>query len=182
MKYILKAAFWLTLIVAVCWFVVIRDIQAQLPTSAFPEHDFTYTCTPTNGTAPPLEFKFTAAPAPHVDVFFGVPAASNDKQPPVISTVLNSVNVNVLTNNVRITTTNGVPLTITASDNVGVVWYRLDVDGLEGPKDGNAALILPTTFYTRWNARNVAAGSHHFKLTVSDLAGNLAVKEWEMTR
>jgi len=158
-------------------------VHAQAPPpSIFPSQDFTYTCTPTNGTAPPVEFKFTAAPAPHVDVFFGANVASNDKTPPVINSVLNSVNVNVLPGGIRITTTNGVPLTITASDNVGVVWFRLDVDGLEGPKDGNAALILPLTFYARWNARNVAPGLHHFKLTVSDLAGNQAVKEWDMVR
>jgi hypothetical protein len=174
-------AYLFTLVFAVL--VVVAIATAQTPTSVFPSTDIAYTCTATRGNAPPVEFKFTAAPAPHVDVYFGPPATSGDMQSPIIARVTNTSGVDLLSGSVKLlAANNGLPLTVTASDNVGVVLAILSVDGVNVTQTGNGKDALPQVFYLRWNSTTVALGPHVFRLQVFDKSNNMADRNWSMTR
>lgn len=158
-------------------------IQAQAPPSSFPDHDVAYNCVPTLGNGAPVQFKFTAAPAPRFDVTVGNVPASGDTQNPVIVSITNTAGVDVTHGAVRLlAANNGLPITITATDNVGVVGGRLDVDGNLGTPFGNGVDVLPSVFYVRWNAKTVSFGVHNFKLTLWDSSQNKAERSWTMTK
>ncbi len=110
-------------------------------------------------------------------------SGAGDTEAPVIVSVVSSAgSVNVLPGGVRIPA-NGVPFTIVATDNVGVLAAKLYVDGIQGPGDGGGNALLPELFYLRWNApANLAAGVHNFRLIVWDASGNLAARTWSMVR
>ncbi len=106
-----------------------------------------------------------------------------DKTPPVIADVKYSGAGSVLGNNAFILpTSNGVPFTVTASDDIGAQYYQLTVDGRPGPRDGNDSEIFPVPFYIRWNAKNPFVGTHLFRVTVWDGNGNSSFRDWTMRR
>ncbi len=115
-----------------------------------------------------------------------VTTQSSDATAPVISGVQYSGGSSLLNNNGKIlATSNGVPLSISAGDNVGITAAAVYVDG--APQPGASATapvgdVMPALFYLRWNARVVAPGIHGFRLDVWDAAGNTAEVVWTMTR
>ena len=67
------------------------------------------------------------------------------------------------------TVSDSIAVTATASDNVGVVGVRFDVDGASlGPEEMSAPYTVP------WNTRNFGNGPHVVRATARDLAGNHA--------
>ncbi len=152
------------------------DVTAQTPmgpatTTAF--YDIVYGSQFTHGAVDGSVLK--------ANVTLIMDAGSHDATPPVISSVIYSGGADVLGGAVKIPA-NGVPFTVTASDNVGVMSAKLFIDGEEGPKDGGAHL-LPSPFFLRWNAPvSLALGVHNFRLVVWDGSGNFATKTWTMIR
>jgi len=182
-KQTMKATALIMAAVVISWLFIIHIVLAQQPPMTFPDHDVSYNCVPTVGAGAPVTFKFTAVPSPHFDVTMGNDPVSPDHQHPVLVSITNTAGVDVTTGNVRLLAgNNGLPITITAADSVGVVGGRLDVDGKLGTPFGNGSDVLPSTFYVRWNARTIAPGLHNFKLTVWDAAQNKAEKTWTMTK
>ncbi len=155
---------------------------AQMPTT-FPDHDVAYVCNPTVGAGAPVTFHFTPIPSPHFDVFVGNITPVNDTIDPVIVSVTNSANVDITTGAVKlIAATAGLSMTITATDNVGVVSGKLEVDGRLATPFGNGVDVLPSPFYVRWNSNTIAAGVHAMRLSVCDAAKLCAVRTWSMTK
>lgn len=155
----------------------------QIPPAPFPPTDFAYVCTPSIPTAPPLAIKYTALPGANLQIALGGTPSTTDTSKPTIASVIYSGGSSVLTNSVAIpATTNGVPFTVSAGDNVGVTIAKLYVDGKQGPQEGDGVTPLPSIFYLRWNASPVAPGVHQFKLVVWDAARNSDEKSWSMTR
>lgn len=157
---------------------------SQTPTSGFPDHDVAYTCTPTVGNGPLVNFKFSNLPGPHFDVSVGIPPNGIvDTQNPVIVSVTNSAGIDVTTGGVKLLDANhGLPITVTANDNVGVVGGKLEVDGKMATPFGNGIDVLPVSYFIRWNAKTITLGPHTFRLTVCDITQNCAVRTWSMTR
>jgi hypothetical protein len=152
-------------------------IQAQMPA---PTRDYTYACT--SPTGPAFTFHFLQFPFQSIIASLTPPASPANSIAPVISSVIYSGGKDVLPGTVKIpASTNGVPLTITATDDIGVMYYQLEIDGRAGPRDGNGVDVLPTPFYVRWNA-TPALGPHTFRLTVWDGSFNPAEKIWTMIR
>lgn len=107
---------------------------------------------------------------------------SSDAVAPNIAAVIVSGGSSVLGNTAKINPlSNGVPFTVSASDDVGITSASLYIDGklATAAADGDG---LPSLFYLRWNARAVAPGVHAFRLLVWDKAGNLSEKTWTMER
>lgn len=112
-----------------------------------------------------------------------VKPTSTDTTIPVITSVVNSSAVSLLTNAVKISPTGfGLPVTIGAGDDVGIVSAALYVDNVRKTTTGDGVEALPVTFYMRWNARDVPVGNHFFKVVVWDAGGNSAEKTWTMIR
>ena len=153
------------------------------PPGPLPDHVVAYTCNPTSGNGPVVAIKFDPAPFPNVHAVIGPPLNPTDTVAPVISAITNSANVDQTTGTVKfVPATNGLALTVTAIDNVGVVVGTLEVDGKVATPFGNGTDILPGSFYVRWNTPSIALGPHTLRLTVWDAAGNPAVKTWVMIR
>lgn len=156
---------------------------AQLPPTTFPDHDVAYTCVQTTGVGPGVQFKFTNVPSPHFDVSVSTTLPTNDLELPVIASITSSAGADLTTGAVKlVTATAGLAATVTASDNMGVVIGKLEVDGKIATPFGNGLDVLPNSFYVRWNAKTVSAGAHVFRLTVCDAAQNCAAKTWSMTK
>jgi hypothetical protein len=159
-----------------------RAIQAP-PPGPLPDHVVSYTCAPTAGNGPTVLIKFDPAPFPNVHAVIGPPLNTTDKTAPTIASVTNSAGVDQTTGAVKfVPASNGLALTVTASDNVGIVVGTLEVDGKVATPFGNGVDVLPGSFYVRWNTPSIAIGPHTLKLTVWDAAGNPAVKSWVMIR
>jgi hypothetical protein len=155
----------------------------QQPPTTFPDHDVAYVCNPTDAAGAPVTFKFTPIPSPHFDVFVGNNPALSDTIDPVITSVTNSANVDITTGAVKlVAATAGLAMTVTASDNVGVVSGKLEVDGRLATPFGNSIDVLPPSFYVRWNSTTIAAGIHTMRLSVCDAAKHCAVRTWSMTK
>lgn len=156
---------------------------SQTPASPFPDHDVAYTCTPTVGNGPVVQFRFTNVPGPQLQANIGTVTPSTDTMNPVIVSITNSAGVDVTSGTVKLLDANhGLPITVTANDNVGVVAGKLEVDGTMATPFGNGLDVLPNSFFVRWNSKTVTVGPHTFRLSVYDAAGNAAVKTWSMTK
>jgi hypothetical protein len=150
---------------------------AQTPV---PPHPLNYKCT---GNGPDLQFSYDPSPYTAMLISLNQGTASTDKTAPVIKSVIYSGGADVTTGKVRIQpAANGAPFTITASDNVGVVYYHLYVDGQSGPQEQGFNGPFPDTFYVRWNAKTIAVGPHFFVLDIYDAAGLTTERTWTMTR
>lgn len=161
----------------------LTELLGQMPPTTFPDHDVAYVCNPTSGNGAPVTFKFTPVPGPHFDVFVGTIPSTGDALDPVIVSVTNSANVDITTGTVKlVAATAGLALTVNATDNIGVVTGKLDVDGVMATPFGNGIEKLPTPFYVRWNSSNIAAGPHSFRLTVCDATKHCASRTWSMTK
>jgi hypothetical protein len=174
----------LTLFTVGCLFVFFGPfLFSQMPPTIFPDHDVAYSCNPVLGTGAPFQLRFTNFPAPHFDVAVGNVPASTDSMNPIILSVTTTSGIDVTSGNVKLlAANNGLSITVTATDNIGVVGGRLDVDGKLGTPFGSGTDILPSTFYVRWNAKTITAGAHTFRLTVWDSNQNQAERTWGMTK
>lgn len=120
------------------------------------------------------------APVPRPDP---IPVPSGDTQPPVILSVNYSGGGSVLGNTAKIQANAfGVPFTVTVSDNVGVVYTKLYVDGQLGPEEHAYGGSFGAYYYIRWNASSVGPGRHTFRLVIQDAAGNQAERSWSMSK
>jgi hypothetical protein len=172
-----RVAIFLLFAVPIGLMVANDVINAQTPV---PARDYTYACT--SPTGPAFTFHFLQFPFQSIIAGLIPPASPANSIAPVISSVIYSGGKDVLPGTVKIpASTNGVPLTITATDDIGVMYYQLEIDGRAGPRDGNGVDVLPTPFYVRWNA-TPALGPHTFRLTVWDGSFNPAEKIWTMIR
>lgn len=170
---------------AACLFVFAYPFltYSQTPLTAFPDHDVAYSCVSTLGDSAPITFKFTAVPSPHFEVITGNRPVSTDTMNPTIVSVTSSAGVDLTTGAVKLLAANsGLSLTVGASDNVGIVSGKLEVDGVMATPFGNGLEVLPNPFYVRWNSKTIAAGSHALRLTVCDAALNCSQRTWSMTR
>lgn len=148
-----------------------------------PDHDVAYQCLPIVGNGPPVQIKFTNTPFAQLQASIGISPQSNDTQSPVIVSVTNSAGVNLLPGNVKLlAANNGLPLTVTATDNVGVVGGKLEVDGKLATPFGNGIDVQPSPIYVRWNAKTVPIGLHTLRLTIWDAANNTTAISWSMTK
>jgi hypothetical protein len=174
----------LTVFTIGCLFVFFGPfLFGQLPPMAFPDHDVAYSCVSTIGDGAPITFKFTAVPTPHFEVITGNRPVSNDTMNPIIVSVTSSAGVDLTTGAVKLlAANNGLSLTVGASDNVGIVSGKLEVDGVIATPFGNGLEVLPNPFYVRWNSRSIAVGNHGLRLTVCDAALNCSQRTWSMTR
>ena len=150
--------------------------MAQEP-GPLPLRDDLYKCTSTTG--PEFTMHYKRFPA-EIQTEINQPIGNGDTTVPVIASVIVSGSGSVLTNIGRIVaTSNGVPFTVSAADNVGITSASLYVDG----KIATAVADpqgLPGLFYLRWNAKTVTPGKHMFSLVVWDAAGNVAERGWSM--
>jgi hypothetical protein len=172
------------LVLAACALILVAALKLAAQNPDPLTTDTTWNCLPAAGSNDsPLQLKISPSP------FFAIAAVSGkglnkaDVIAPTIDKVIYSGGANVLNGNVKIpATTAGVPFTVTANDDIGIVAAHLYVDGLSGPQDGDASQFLPSTFYLRWNAKSVAPGIHNFRLVVWDGGGNSASQSWSMVR
>ena len=90
-----------------------------------------------------------------------------ETEPPLVTLTAPAANATV---------SDSIPVTATASDNVGVVGVRFDVDGASlGPED------LSPPYTVGWNTRNFVNGAHVVRATARDLAGNHATDQVTVT-
>lgn len=107
---------------------------------------------------------------------------SSDITSPVITAITDSAKHDVLTNTgVIAAATNGVPLTVFATDDVEIAFWSLEVDGYQVTTGMKGATAIPNPFYVRWN-ESALVGNHMFVLMVVDANGNHAEKQWTMKR
>ena len=71
---------------------------------------------------------------------------------------------------------NSVPVSATATDNVGVVGVRFQVDGVD-----LGAEVLSPPYTTTWNTRDVSNGTHTVRAIARDLAENSASSSVSVT-
>lgn len=175
-----KIKFALVLIFVIC--IDIFLIASPQVTQPVPVHDYSYTCQSPNG-GPKFTMLYKDYPFQSIQTVLNNPPASTDTVSPVIVGVTNSANLSLLTNTVGINPTlNGLPVTVSAGDNVGIRDASLYVDGNLVTMTSSVNDVLPAVFYLRWNARAISPGIHAFKLSVWDAAGNVAEKNWTMVR
>ena len=178
---------WIVGVIFVCTLcllaaVIVKAQSIPMP-FPFPPQDVAYNCVPLSGNSQPLTFKFTTTPSPHFQLDIKSQPAPTDVTAPVFVSVTNSAGIDVTAGAVRLLDANfGLPITVRATDDVGVVGGKLEVDGKLATPFGNDLDVLPTPFYVRWNAKTISAGAHAFSLTVWDAAGNKTVKTWSMTK
>lgn len=178
----LDFAMWFWIAVAAI-LLIGKGIKAQAPPMTFPDHDVAYTCVPTDGAGAPVQFTFTNTPTARFDVKLGPTPASPDRSNPVITAITNSAGADLTTGAIRLlAVNNGLSLTISASDDVGIVTGKLEVDGKMATPFGNGLDVLPNPFYVRWNSKTIPAGSHALRLSVCDAGLNCAERTWSMTR
>ncbi len=167
---------------------IISTGQNSVTVTGNPERDFNYECktVPTSPPGPQFTMRFVQFPfqSLQTSIALSSPAASADTTPPVITAVGYSGTPvrSVLGNNVKLDLSNGVPLTVSATDDSAVMYYRLLIDDKPGPQEGNGVDAFGGTFYIRWNTALVTPGIHTFKLLVYDAAFNPAERDWTMTR
>jgi hypothetical protein len=107
---------------------------------------------------------------------------STDKIKPVISKVLGPTGSSVLTNSGKITS-QSMMFTVSATDNIGIQSYFLQVDGRDVIPGAGGDSNLPPTFKLVWNANVQSVGTHSFSLKVCDAAGNCSEPAvWRMVK
>lgn len=182
---------WNIIVTGVCSFalgfplmgLIDRLNAAQAPTTMFPDHDVAYTCTPSDGNGAPVQFKFTPVPSPRFEVSVGNKTPNGDSLNPVLNSITNSAGTDITTGAVRLlAANNGLAITVNATDNVGIVTGKLEMDGVLATPFGNGLDVLPNPFYVRWNSKTIGLGSHAFRLSVCDAALNCTQRTWSMTR
>lgn len=157
--------------------------RAQVSPYSFPDHDVVYSCVSTAGDGIPFTFSFNGIPQPHYAVVVGTRTPSTDTLVPIITSVTNSAGADLTTGAIKLLAANaGLSLTVSASDNVGIVSGKLEVDGVTATPFGNGLEVLPNPFYVRWNSKTITAGSHAMRLTVCDAAFNCTQRTWSMTK
>ncbi len=167
---------------------VISLSQDSITVTGNPERDFNYECktVPTSAPGPQFTMRFVQFPFQSLQTSIALsnPGATTDTTPPVITAVSVSGTPlrNVLGNNVKLDLTNGVPLTVSATDDNAVMYYKLWMDDKAGPQEGNGVDAFGGTFFIRLNKALITPGVHTFKLLVYDAAFNPAERDWTMIR
>ncbi len=153
--------------------------SAQTPPSV--EYPLKFECTANVSANIKLLMQFDKDPIEAIHLLISnFQSTSPDKTSPVITSVKFTGNNNAI-ETVLLPNTTSVNFSVSATDDTNVTCAVLIVDDMRA--DANCwAPGLPAVFGMRFNANVITLGGHAFNLKIYDAAGNMASKDWRMTR